>query len=337
MRLFCRKRFPLIAAACSLLITTPIHARGGGVGGAAAAAAAAAAARAAGSAAARVGGTAVRGLGSSVRRGVPSRGGTGTSVGRSATTGGAERGGTRGAPRSGHGESAGVPRGSLRSGTGWFRSGSPQVWSQVTIRNSRLTVRITKTRPSRRMSQRDQSPRELTSLETPRTLRNRLEQLTRGGSLRATVTIDRFGRLRHRGREIGSLTERGEILGPGLGRQRAVGRVAEGRIWELDAKGFPARAIGEVRGVVGRSGVGVFLRPDRSFGMVQRLRQGATVRILRVDGNWFEVQFAGTRRGWVEAQDLTFSMRLLPIAGADEPETDRQAAVGPISGRPRLR
>ncbi|HVT15205.1 MAG TPA: SH3 domain-containing protein [Thermoanaerobaculia bacterium] len=135
---------------------------------------------------------------------------------------------------------------------------------------------------------------------SPGVLRGALAELTEGGARRALLDIDGAGAISREGRLLASVDEGGAITRTdGFGRKVLVGRIAEGRIWEVDARGALRHPVGELRGFVPGSGVRLVDDPFSSETRVEILRSHSVVEVLQRRGDWVEIRLVNGQKGWV--------------------------------------
>ncbi len=132
-------------------------------------------------------------------------------------------------------------------------------------------------------------------------LRGALVGLTLAGSVRPTISIDRLGRIQHAGRHLATLERNGDlVIRGGVGGERAIiGRVAEGRIWEIGDDGKLASPIGRISATLRGNRASLKAGPFPSESTVEVLREGVTAELLQVSGHWYEVRLLNGRVGWV--------------------------------------
>jgi hypothetical protein len=135
---------------------------------------------------------------------------------------------------------------------------------------------------------------------SPGVLRGALAELTEGGARRALLDIDGAGAISREGRLLASVDEGGAITrADGFGRKVLVGRIAEGRIWEVDARGALRYPVGELRGFVPGSGVRLVDDPFSTETRVEILRSHSVVEVLQRRGDWVEIRLVNGQKGWV--------------------------------------
>lgn len=142
-------------------------------------------------------------------------------------------------------------------------------------------------------------------------LRGALLEITAAGRLRPTLSIDRVGRISHAGRHLATLSKDGQILAEGVhGSRQLIGRLWNGRIWEVDGTGSLLAPIGRVSGVTVGRGVRLYSGPSPRFSTIEILRPQVTVEVLQMSDGWFLVRLAGARTGWVWGPLLGISTAL---------------------------
>ncbi|MEX2178209.1 MAG: SH3 domain-containing protein [Gemmatimonadaceae bacterium] len=140
-----------------------------------------------------------------------------------------------------------------------------------------------------------------------------LADLTAGGRVAPRISIDAEGVIRVRGSEIARLDKHGNIMV----RERVIGRVANGRIWEVLPEGGIGRAVGRIVGRVRGTSGSIFSEPTGQASLLRTLRSGTTVELLQVRGNWYHVRLLDGSTGWVWAALLVLTTVFDPEAVSD--------------------
>jgi hypothetical protein len=125
------------------------------------------------------------------------------------------------------------------------------------------------------------------------------EELTTRGRL--PLYRDAGGFLRIGESRLGVTTNGEFTLGRTVdGGLRVVGRISEGKVWEVDVLGRSVKPIGDVYAETIRGQVALRASPSAKGAFVDWVRPGVKVQVLRVSGDWFEVALHdGTSAGWV--------------------------------------
>lgn len=157
-------------------------------------------------------------------------------------------------------------------------------------------------------------------------LRQTMVELTAKGTSRAVVTIDRTGAIKHAGRRLARLKSSGDIVvGEGFSSSgRVVGRITDGRIWEVTASGHALQPIGRVLASVRGRPTAVLTRPANNAPTVGYLRSGVTAELIQVRDAWYQVRLLNDRVGWIWAPFATIATLLtLTDDDPDEPSFAR--------------
>jgi len=164
-------------------------------------------------------------------------------------------------------------------------------------------------------------------LATARTplMRSLLRDLTRAGRSRATLSIDRIGRVRLGGRHVATIESSGDIaIGGGLqGSRVVVGRLQNGLVWEVDGAGAVSTPVGRVVARFPGRSVSVMDGTTASARTAQILRNDVTVEVLQIRNDWYHVRLVDGRSGWIYAPFALIGIVLMADAEEEESADSR--------------
>jgi len=152
-------------------------------------------------------------------------------------------------------------------------------------------------------------------------LRAALSELTAGGAVRPTLTINRVGQVVYRGQHLATISSSGEIHSAmSLGGTRVIGRVANGQLWEIT--GSREISIGFLKGRLLGANVSLRAAPNVGAQAVATTSRNTAVEVLQISSGWYEVRLVSGEQGWVW-------MPLLALVGAmsDEQKEGTKFAV----------
>jgi hypothetical protein len=160
----------------------------------------------------------------------------------------------------------------------------------------------------------------------PRAMSAFLEQITEDGVARPALEIDRIGRISLKGRQIAIIRGEGEIVSEIQGRATLVGRIFDGRIWEVTTEGGLASAIGEIGGYI--PGDGLFLRagPSPFSARVGLLHSDVIADVLQLKDGWYEIRLRSGTTGWIRAPFLAI---VTTLYAANKRKDGDSEAAGP--------
>lgn len=149
-----------------------------------------------------------------------------------------------------------------------------------------------------------------------------LERVTEGGETRPTLAIDRAGRITIGNRLVASLEGEGEIVSNIQGRKYLVGRIVDGRIWEVTREGRLASAVGEIGGYIPSDGLFLRAEPNVFSARIGILRSDLLAEVLRVENGWYEIRLRSGATGWVRAPFVAILTTLYSAAHRREDDRD---------------
>jgi hypothetical protein len=132
-----------------------------------------------------------------------------------------------------------------------------------------------------------------------------LYELTRAGPI--TLDISEAGTITYEGSELGALTADGEIVARTPGGARLVGRLSDGRLWDVDSTGGLASPVGRLRGFVPSRGIRLLDAPGGGT-RVAILRNNLAAEVLQIHEGWYEVRLPSGETGWLPAALVLLSV-----------------------------
>ena len=152
-----------------------------------------------------------------------------------------------------------------------------------------------------------------------------LERITRGGELRPTLAITRAGEVSLDGRVLASLEGEGAIVSRIQGQRYLVGRIYDGRIWEVTREGKLASAVGEIGGYVQSEGLFLRSEPNPFSSRVGILRSDTIADVLRRERGWYEIRMRSGAKGWIRAPFVGILTTLYAVAKRDDDDKKNEA------------